>query len=358
MADLYRMYGEEAPTVGMVVMIQVRIVSPMSLVSLPEYGNLVGYIEEPGSVVGRIEPALILSTAPHLLLSRNLTFEQRHSCEERFIKAKHVQTIMRYVARSTSLTLRELHALLGWPSYQDVINLDSNFWRFPEYLHPPFKACMLLSVSCHPLRRNPRILCPSMVIQNLFTCWAYALIRQFEGLLKLNGIMEMDEYLYVNDLIELTTTKSPKGDIRSLSEARRALVDCGIRSTDGNTYKLSSMKVLSSHNYSSEDWDTMLEELAMNGSPIAVTAIWFDSYTSKEDIVFTPLIEELDAYFKKPRQGRCHTMLLTGVGENDGDGTPFYEMQDSGGDVQNGNRGFLRFSSFYSPVIECVKMTL
>lgn len=80
-------------------------------------------------------------------------------------------------------------------------------------------------------RKNvPIVVFPSSLVQKLGFCWAIALVRQFEAVLKLKNMLAMDKFLSIQDLINQTSLKelSDEGDLDELSVAANILVNQGV----------------------------------------------------------------------------------------------------------------------------------
>ncbi|KAG1367894.1 hypothetical protein COCNU_14G003620 [Cocos nucifera] len=129
------MYEAKYPDVDMAVMIQVKHIADMgAYVSLLEYNNIEGMIlfselsrrriRSVSSLikVGRQEPVMVLRVDREKgyidLSKRRVSEEDIHACEERYNKSKLVHSIMRHVAETMDLDLKDLYIHVGWPLYR------------------------------------------------------------------------------------------------------------------------------------------------------------------------------------------------------------------------------------------------
>ncbi|CAL9242566.1 unnamed protein product [Arabidopsis halleri] len=79
-------------------------------VSLVEHDNIEGQINESDCVLNRIEAAVVQTVSPTPVLSRTeLSFDDKHLCEQRYIKGMYVQSILRSVARDLYSDLSAIH---------------------------------------------------------------------------------------------------------------------------------------------------------------------------------------------------------------------------------------------------------
>eukprot|EP00924_Labyrinthula_sp_SR-Ha-C_P007201 snap_masked-scaffold_8-processed-gene-12.28-mRNA-1 protein AED:0.02 eAED:0.02 QI:0/-1/0/1/-1/1/1/0/327 len=127
-----RYYEQEYPEVEECVMVQVNNIADMgAYVSLLEYNNIEGMIllselsrRRIRSInklirVGKTEIAMVMRVDKEKgyidLSRRRVTPEELIKCEERYSKAKAVNSIMRHVARKTDTALLELNQNITWP---------------------------------------------------------------------------------------------------------------------------------------------------------------------------------------------------------------------------------------------------
>lgn len=127
-----RYYEREYPDVDECVLVQVRSISEMgAYVTLTEYNNIEGMIllseltrRRFRSInklirVGKTEIAMVIrvdSTKGFIDLSkRRVTADDAIKCEERFNKAKAVNSIMRQVAQVSGKSLLEVNKMIAWP---------------------------------------------------------------------------------------------------------------------------------------------------------------------------------------------------------------------------------------------------
>lgn len=130
-----RMYENEYPEVDEVVMVQVRSIAEMgTYVTLLEYNNIEGMIllselsrRRIRSVnklirVNRNEVVMVLRVDKEKgyidLSKRRVDPDGVAACEDRFNKAKAVHRVLRQVADSKGMVLKELYKQVGWPLYK------------------------------------------------------------------------------------------------------------------------------------------------------------------------------------------------------------------------------------------------
>lgn len=80
-------------------------------------------------------------------------------------------------------------------------------------------------------------------------------------------------------------------------------------------------------------------------APIACSVMLYPSYENslREDKIYGPTDEEVETYEDDSSGLDCHTMLCTGHGV-DRRGKEFLELQDSSGDVNAVDQGYVRFA--------------
>lgn len=129
-----RFYRRQFPKIDELVMVEVRNVDQVgAYVSLLEYNNMEGLImlgelsrKRIRSVskltrIGRKEVVIVIrvdESKHYLDLSKKqVTAENISECENKFIKAKAVNNILRHVAQTTETNIEFLYETIGWPLY-------------------------------------------------------------------------------------------------------------------------------------------------------------------------------------------------------------------------------------------------
>ncbi|KAG7549545.1 Papain-like cysteine peptidase superfamily [Arabidopsis thaliana x Arabidopsis arenosa] len=334
-AASFRRFQSLMPEIGDIVM--VRVVNQDDVgadVRLLEYSDIPGRIQEVAEfVLHREEPAVVIAVSPLVVLSRDVGFDDRFLCSQRYLERSFVIWVLRSVARDLGRDLLSIQVETQWPSYELLTHR---------------RVLKKLPVGVSPQTRED--------------CWAHALTSQLEANLKRSGKMPRDDYLKAEDLF-LKTPSNDVGVIETTTDASHALTVVGIESKKGVVYKALSMSVENGVDEPPEIWDGLLEDFAKGEVPVTVTVLWFPSYDARNgDGIYKPTDDEWDIFKKDPDfydKTLTHSMLLTGAGTDEIDGTPYFEMQDSNGDVDHGDRGYLRFARLpYTLVLEYVEMVV
>ncbi|KAL0888461.1 hypothetical protein Bca101_012444 [Brassica carinata] len=133
--------------------------------------------------------------------------------------------------------------------------------------------------------------------------------------------------------------------------------DSGSSESDGPKPKLEVPQMNCLHSWYRSSREDMSEFIlgALKEGPLTCSVFMFPSYKSvRKDVIFEPTPDEKVAFEMDNGFGLdLHTMLLTGDGV-DRRGKHYLEFQDSLGDIENGDRGFIRFAVMPSTVSECV----
>jgi translation initiation factor 2 subunit 1 len=130
-----RFYENKYPEVDSLVMVNVRQIADMgAYVHLLEYNNIEGMIllselsrKRIRSIqklirVGRNEVVVVLRVDKEKgyidLSKRRVSPEDVAKCEEKFLKSKQVQSIVRHVAEKLNMSVEEIHSKYTWPLYK------------------------------------------------------------------------------------------------------------------------------------------------------------------------------------------------------------------------------------------------
>lgn len=102
--------------------------------------------------------------------------------------------------------------------------------------------------------------------------------------------------------------------------------------------------------YNYQLWYNLISRRLEQFGPIAVGVKWFESYSEQEDLngILQPTADEVAQFQANPRLGTNHVMTLAGEGVDE-NGIAFWEMQDSDGNVDMGDRDFHRCSQALFP---------
>lgn len=139
-----RFYENEYPREGDFVIVEINEINHIgAYVSLLEYGEVKGMIPinemtnrrfksiNTLAKVGRREVALVLKVDEekgYIDLSKSrVTKEDTERCEDKWNKAKCIQSIMNRVAVETSKSLKEIHENITWNLYKKYENLYDKF---------------------------------------------------------------------------------------------------------------------------------------------------------------------------------------------------------------------------------------
>ena len=139
-----RFYENEYPREGDFVIVEISEINDIgAYVSLLEYGEVKGMIPinemtnrrfksiNKLAKVGRTEVALVLKVDEekgYIDLSKSrVTKEDTERCEDKWNKAKCIQSIMNRVAVETSKSLKEIHENITWNLYKKYENLYDKF---------------------------------------------------------------------------------------------------------------------------------------------------------------------------------------------------------------------------------------
>ncbi|CAH8270088.1 unnamed protein product [Arabidopsis lyrata] len=362
-----RRFQSLMPEIGEIVM--VRVVNQDDVgadVRLLEYSDIPGRIQEVAEfVLHREEPAVVIAVSPLVVLSRDVGFDDRFLCSQRYLEGSFVIWVLRSVAIDLGRDLLSIQVETQWPSYE-LLTHRRVLKKLPVGVSPQVRESLIQNLSKIRLDtcriNDPTLLTPCPANQTREDCWAHALTSQLEANLKRSGKMPRDDYLKAEDLF-LKTPSKDEGVIESITDASHALTVVGIESKKGVVYKAISISVENEVDLQPERWDTLLEDLAKDEVPVTVTVLWFPSYEHRNgDGIYKPTDDEWDTFKNNPdfyKKTLTHSMLLTGAGTDEIDGTPYFEMQDSNGDVDHGDRGYLRFARLpYSLVLEYVEMVV
>ncbi|CAF2357647.1 hypothetical protein BRARA_J02560 [Brassica rapa] len=370
-----RMYQPRYPEVDRLVMGKVKsITGNEAVVSLLEFNEKEAKVfnsRERHLVVGRTMPFRVLDDSNKaILLSPNpLRFEDRMTCECEYSKAKHVQRVLFSVADDKAMNLKDLYKLAGWPSYDELLNLHEDQRFLSADIDADLKDFLLkrikLMVYFSWRILNQRILQICLLLQEENICYAIALTRQFEAYLKLKGRLPFDSYLSIQDFVNKAVANElvhPKDasvpELGRFSYILKKLglvldADCPFKNsfdgeyirTGGPVEKIDCMKVY-------EVGDDVPNSMAATDiitrlliAPIACSVMLYPSYENslREDKIYGPTDEEVETYEDDSSGLDCHTMLCTGHGV-DRRGKEFLELQDSSGDVNAVDQGYVRFA--------------
>lgn len=140
----HRFYENEYPKEGDFVIVEINEINHIgAYVSLLEYGEIKGMIPinemtnrrfrsiNKLAKVGRTEVVLVLKVDEekgYIDLSKSrVTTDDTERCEDKWNKAKCIQSIMNRVAVETSKSLREIHENITWILYKKYENLYDKF---------------------------------------------------------------------------------------------------------------------------------------------------------------------------------------------------------------------------------------
>lgn len=130
-----RFYEKKFPDADEVVMVNVTRITQMgAYVTLLEYNNIEGMVmyselsrRRIRSInklirVGKQEAVMVMRVDPDKgyidLSKRRVAPEDVATCEDRYIRAKTVHSILRQVASTVGVTLESLYQTIGWPLYK------------------------------------------------------------------------------------------------------------------------------------------------------------------------------------------------------------------------------------------------
>ncbi|CAH8312438.1 unnamed protein product [Eruca vesicaria subsp. sativa] len=383
-----RMYRPRYPEVDRLVMGKVMSTSGNdAVISLLEFNEKEAKVfnsGERGLVVGRTMPFRVLDDNKRAILLRPnpLSFEDKMVCEMEYSKAKHVQRVLFSVADDRKLNLKRLYKLVGWPSYEELLNLHEDQRFLSADVDPDLRDFLLQRIKLMVYYSwriiNPRILQICLIVQLLNICYAIALTRQVEAYLKLKNLLPYDSYLSIQDLVNKAVKKGlvdiadasvPKlGPVSKIIQ-RDGLVsegDCPFqnsidgeyRRTGGPVKKIDKARVYYAGDEVPNDMVAfdIIQRLLL--APISCSILLYPSYNNclKEDRIYGPTGDEVRTYENDSEALDCHTMLCTGHGV-DRYGKSFLEMQDSSGNVNAVDQGYVKFAHM-NTVVDYVVFTV
>ncbi|KAF8118764.1 hypothetical protein N665_0002s0074, partial [Sinapis alba] len=299
--------------------------------------------------IKRIEPLKLVfvdTIRDIIVLNRSTSnFDERLKCERLFNMTKHVHYVLLSIAEDKVMDLEKGNKLRFF-MLKRIKMMQYFSWRI--------EAPWILNL-CH-------------LIQKIATCWAFAFVRQLEAYLKLNvGLPVFSRFHQQGSKTFVFSRVSVPMDNYLLVYIIQA----------EPAQKVPTMIVCFEGDCSGGDFEErMMEELKK--CPIYASVIWFKSYHGViDDRIFKPTDLEQAALKRIDGGGRksYHTMLLTciystnsvlydftchclyvllfliiGHGVNI-HGERYLEFQDFNGDVNNGDRGFVRAEE-PNPVIQ------
>lgn len=302
------------------------------------------------------------------------------SCERRFLKARHVHNVLFSVAEEQRINLKRVYKRLKWPSYEQMNDLYKEDWFLSSDIDSSFKKFLLDRIKLMTYNSwriiEPSVLQACFLIQLIEICWAIALVRQLEAYLKLNHCLPVDSYLSVHDLVNKAVDRKllgADGSILSLTRLSKIIqeglvenevcpltnrLDGGSERYSGSVHKVDKMKVIEEEYHIPDEFVAPEVLKHLKSAPVTCSVLLFPSYEKNlnRDIIYEPTTDEINAYKEDKHKGRnldVHVMLCTGSGV-DRRGKEYFEFQNSTGDVNAVDFGYVKFAQNPNTIIEYV----
>ncbi|CAN6866470.1 hypothetical protein Bca4012_046813 [Brassica carinata] len=311
--------------------------------------------------------------------------------EKRFNEAKFVHSVLFSVADDLHMNLKDAYKLCDWPSYEELKTLhrDENFLACKNVSFRKLLLDRIGLMKYNSWRVNdPSRLQTSSLKQIRDICYAIALARQAEAFFKKRGDLGKEEHLSIQHilnkgvdygLVSRDYTLLELGTLVKILQRDGFILDtdcpltCSLAGTPSasdnscstkdpiRVFEAPQIKVMTAGEEVPEEW--MVEEMLaeLDGGPLTFSLPMFPSYKTKSkklDDIYKPTEDEFAAYKLAKDKGKpCkldfHTMLLTGDGI-DRYGDQYLECQDCLGDIDIGDRGYVRFAVKPNTVTEFV----
>lgn len=135
-------------------------------------------------------------------------------------------------------------------------------------------------------------------------------------------------------------------------------LDGGSERYSGSVHKVDKMKVIEEEYHIPDEFVAPEVLKQLKSAPVTCSVLLFPSYEKNlnRDIIYEPTTDEINAYKEDKHKGRnldVHVMLCTGSGV-DRRGKEYFEFQNSTGDVNAVDFGYVKFAQNPNTIIEYV----